>query len=170
MFKYSNLKQNNAKEPYKLHTHLKVLNVVDGDGLIVENILTQEEFEIRLLGIDAPELKRCRKLNQDERETHVPGALLMQLGHMSFKYMLELVPPNSNVSFIQEEKRREDVYSRKLGYIILPNGEVLNEIMIREGYAKPLDKYYCTEINTYKELNNKARIEKKGLYKLVAKF
>ena len=30
-----------------------------------------QEFEIRFLGIDAPELKPCRKLTQDERETHL---------------------------------------------------------------------------------------------------
>ena len=54
----------------KVHTHYKVSKVVDGDGLFVYNIFNKKETEIRLLGIDAPEIKDCRKLRQDERELH----------------------------------------------------------------------------------------------------
>ena len=41
-----------------IKTHLTVTKIVDGDGLIVQNMFNQEEEEIRLIGIDAPEIKR----------------------------------------------------------------------------------------------------------------
>jgi len=52
-------------------THYKISKIVDGDSIIIENIFNYEEIEIRLYGIDAPEAKRCSKLIQDERETHI---------------------------------------------------------------------------------------------------
>ena len=75
-----------------IKTHLTVTKIVDGDGLIVQNMFNQEEEEIRLIGIDAPETKRSRKLFQDERETHLPGELLLQSG---FQCKECLVTPGS---------------------------------------------------------------------------
>ena len=60
--------------------------------------LSREE-EIRLLGIDAPELRMCNKLKQDERETHIAGQLLMELGRKAQKFMISVVPPETNITF-----------------------------------------------------------------------
>lgn len=153
-----------------IQSHLKVKNVVDGDGFFVENTLTKEEFEIRLLGIDAPEIKRCKKLIQDERETHVPGALLMQLGYMSFEFMRELIPPGTPITLIQEKKQQLDYYNRVLGYAYLQDGRSVNEIMVKEGYAKPLSKYPCEELSNYKALHFEAKKQKLGIFKKVDNF
>jgi micrococcal nuclease len=170
MINKGNLKQNKAKGTFILKTHLKAVKVVDGDGLIVQNILTNEEFEIRLLGIDAPEIKKCAKLKQDERETHLPGALLMQLGFMSFKFMIDQVPPNTNITLLQESKQMQDKYNRQLAYVVLPDGRILNEIMIEQGYAKPYNKFFCSELGNYQKLFQMARKSKKGLHKISSKF
>jgi endonuclease YncB( thermonuclease family) len=45
-----------AKEPIK-YLHTIKSKVVDGDGLYCYNIFNKKETEIRLLGIDAPEIK-----------------------------------------------------------------------------------------------------------------
>lgn len=165
-----NLKQINAKDTLILSTHIKSIKVVDGDGLIAQNILTNEEFEIRLLGIDAPEIKPCQKLYQDERESHLPGALLIQLGFMSFKYMINLIPPQTNITLLQEPKNLKDKYNRHLAYVVLPNGVVLNELMIKEGFAKPYNKFFCSELGNYQRLFQTARKSKKGLHKITSKF
>jgi micrococcal nuclease len=151
-------------------THLKVLNIVDGDGLIVKNILTNEEFEIRLLGIDAPEIKKCPKLLQDERETHISGALLMQLGYISFKYLLSKVPVGSNITLKQEIKNLKDKYNRTLAYAYLSDGTCINEMMIERGYAKPYNKFFCSELSKYQILHNQARKGKRGLFEKFKKF
>jgi micrococcal nuclease len=112
----------------------------------VYDVFTKKEIEIRLLGIDAPELKRCKKLIQDERETHLPGQLLMELGQHSFKYLSSLAPKDTNISFLTESANSTDPYGRTLAYVFLPDGTCLNEEMIRSGYAKPFDKYFCSPI------------------------
>jgi len=80
-----------------LKSHLKITKVVDGDGIFVQDIFSKEEEEIRFLGIDAPEIKRCRKLDQDERETHLPGQLLIELGRQSWEHLRDLAPIGDSV-------------------------------------------------------------------------
>ncbi len=48
--------QSNAKEMTTQKNLLKIIKFVDGDGIILEDIISKEEFEVRFLGIDAPEI------------------------------------------------------------------------------------------------------------------
>jgi micrococcal nuclease len=97
-----------------MFTHYKVSKVVDGDGLYCYNIFNKKEIEIRLLGIDAPEIKRCRKLKQDERELHLPGQLLIELGYQSKNYLHQLLPIETDITFITEVKNEIDLFGRTL--------------------------------------------------------
>lgn len=153
-----------------LKTHLKVAKVVDGDGLIVTNLFNKQEEEIRLLGIDAPELRMCGKLDQDERETHIAGQLLMKMGRMAQSYLIKLAPPDTIVTLAMEQESHQDLYGRTLAYVYLPDGSCLNEMMIAEGFAKPYVLIYCSQLKTYQDLNRLARAKKKGLYSVVNRF
>ena len=144
--------------------------VVDGDGLILKNVLNNSEEEIRFLGIDAPESKRCKKLIQDERETHLPAQLLLMLGRLSLNFLIELIPPGTKLTIELEQKDHVDPYGRTLAYVFLPDGRCINEIMITEGYAKPYSRFYCRELTNYQVLNMKAKNEKRGLYGQVENF
>ena len=165
-----NIVQMGAKAQVIVRTHLKIKKVVDGDGLIVSNLFNQKEEEIRLLGIDAPELKQCRKLSQDERETHLAAQFLMQLARQSFAYLSSIAPVNAPVTLLIEANNTSDVYGRTLAYVYLSDGSCLNEKMIIEGYAKPFTKYYCQEQSRYSIINISARTGKKGLYFLTTVF
>lgn len=44
------------------------------------------------------------------------------------------------------------------------------QIMISEGYAKPYDKYYCTQLPTYQIQSFAVKQQKKGLYNYVQNF
>ena len=66
---------------------LNIKKIVDGDGIIAEDFTTKKEFEVRLYGIDAPEMKYCDKLKKDEKEMHMPAALLIKLGYMYFEFL-----------------------------------------------------------------------------------
>ena len=147
-----------------------LVKAVDGDGIILKDIFNNYEEEIRFLGIDAPEIKPCRKLIQDERETHMAGQLLMMLGRHSFNFLIELIPPGTKLAVKTESKESTDIYGRTLAYVYLPDGRCVNEIMIAEGYAKPYSRFYCSELTNYQILNMKARNEKKGLYAMVHDF
>ncbi len=155
-----------AKNTRLFKTHFKVIKIVDGDGLVVSNLFNKEEFEIRLLGIDAPEFSRCKKLSQDERELHIAGELLMKLGRISHKFLSKAAPRETIVSLVLEGKEF-DFYGRTLAYVYLPDGRCLNEMMIHEGYARPLSRFYCQQLPLYQKLFTEARINKKGLFSII---
>ncbi|MFV8353417.1 thermonuclease family protein [Flavobacterium sp. XS2P14] len=149
---------------------LKVKRFVDGDGLIAEDYLTKREFEIRLYGIDAPEMTYCNKIKKDEKELHLPAAFLIKLGYLSFEFLKDQVKLGDICTLVQEENNLVDKYGRSLGYLILYDGRSLNEIMIREGYAKPYSNVFCKKLPSYQEWSLEAKITSKGLYSLVSKF
>ena len=159
-----------VEEQTKVFTHYKVSKVVDGDGLYAYNIFNKKEIEIRLLGIDAPEIKRCRKLIQDERELHLPGQLLIELGYQSKNYLHQLLPIETDITFVTEVKNEIDLFGRTLAYVFTSDGICVNEKMIKEGYAKPYNKFYSTKLSKYQQLNFKAKVESKGLYAKVSVF
>lgn len=70
---------------------LRIKKFVDGDGIIAEDFLTKREFEIRLYGIDAPEMNYCNKIKKDERELQMPAALLIKLGYLSLNFLKDQV-------------------------------------------------------------------------------
>lgn len=160
----------NVIEPKILKNHLTLNRIVDGDGIILNDLVHKSELEIRFLGIDAPEIKSCRKLFQDERESHMAGALLMMLGRLSLNFLKELMLPGTSLSIGFEKGIEIDAYGRTLAFVYLPDGRCINEIMIAEGYAKPYSRYYCSNLTNYQILNMKAKNERKGLYGIVANF
>ncbi len=140
-----------------IKTHLKIIKVVDGDGIFVINIFNKLEEEIRFLGIDAPEIRRSKKLQQDERETHLPGQLLLSLGHKSKTFLNTIAPVGTSVTIQMEKSNSIDSYGRTLAYVFLTDGTCLNEIMISEGFAKPFSKYYCRALAEYQQLSFSAK-------------
>ena len=153
-----------------IKTHLHVTKIVDGDGLFVVDMFGKNETEIRFLGIDAPEVRRSRKLKQDEKETHLPGQLLLELGQASKKYLSSIAPVGTSVILVMNKQHNYDFYGRTLAYALLSDHSCLNEIMINEGYAKPYEKYYCEALIAYQKLNTFAREERRGLYQKVSVF
>jgi micrococcal nuclease len=107
---------------------------------------------------------------QDERETHLAGHLLIELGRLSLKHLLSLATIGETVTLIQENNNLEDLYGRTLAYVFLSDGCCLNERMIADGYAKPYDKYYCAELPRFQQISWEAKVAKRGLFSLVKAF
>ncbi len=162
--------QLNAKETTITKSLLKIVKFVDGDGIILEDIVSKKEFEVRLYGIDAPEINYCKKIKKDEIELQVPAALLIKLGYLSFNFLKDQVNLGDVCTLVQEQNNLVDKYGRLLGYLILKDGRVLNEIMIKEGYAKPYNDVFCEMLPMYQEWNLQAKNSSKGLYSIVNKF
>ena len=163
--------QNNAnKQTTVLRPHFEIVKILDGDGMIVKNIFTNQEEEIRLLGIDTPEIKKSTKSNKDERELHLPVQFLIELGYKSMKFLIRKTRKVKSITLKKKKKNLTDRYGRTLAYVLLPNGKTLNEILIRQGYAKPYSQVYCQELPKYQKLNLKAKIKRKGLYSLTQSF
>ena len=161
------MKQYNAKETTIKKNLLEIVKFVDGDGIILKDIISNEEFEVRFYGIDAPEINYCNKIKKDEKELQLPAALLIKLGFMSFNFLKDQVNLGDLCTLVQEQNNLVDKYGRHLGYLILNDGRILNEIMIKEGYAKPYNDVFCEMLPMYQEWNLQAKIDLKGLYKIV---
>jgi micrococcal nuclease len=160
----------NANETTIQKNNLKIKKYVDGDGIILEDIISKKEFEVRFYGIDAPEINYCNKIKKDELELQIPAALLIKLGYLSFNFLKDQVNLGDFCTLIQEQNNLVDKYGRHLGYLILSDGRVLNEIMVKEGYAKPYNEVFCEKLLMYQQLNLQAKISRKGLYFQVDKF
>lgn len=141
-----------------------VEEVLDGDSLKVKQEFTQERREIRLYGLDAPEVSFSRKMREDEAKSRVPASLLLQCGMMSLDYVLQVCPPGTRITLLTELHNRTDFWLRDLAYVILPNGECLNELLIINGFAKASHSYYCSLLAEYQQLNFQAKQNKAGIY------
>lgn len=151
-------------------TYWIVERVLDGDTLIVKEEFGQESKEIRLYGLDAPEVHMSRKMREDEAKSHLPAALLLELGLKSLEYVLQVCPPGTRITLLTEKKNELDFWLRQLAYVILPSWECLNELLIANGWAKAASAYYCTLLPNYQNINTLARTQKKGIYSLTEHF
>lgn len=162
--------QYNAKAPYRVETHWKIEEVLDGDSIIIRSCFSTMQKEIRLYGLDAPEVKLNRKMKEDEQKSQLPAQILKQMGLMALHFVLEVAPPKTVVTIITEEANFYDYWKRQLGYVILPSGECLNDLLLQNGYAKATHEYYCSRLKEMQILNRQAQLEKKGLYAVVNRF
>jgi micrococcal nuclease len=62
-----------------VETHWQIEEVLDGDSIIICNRFTQMKKEIRLYGLDAPEVKLNRKMIEDEEKSSLPAPYYFNL-------------------------------------------------------------------------------------------
>ena len=173
------MRRSTTEKPFAKYTQIKnvhcetfwvVEEVLDGDSLKVKQEFTQERREIRLYGLDAPEVHFSRKMREDEAKTGIPASLLLQYGLMSLDYVLQVCPPGTKITLFTELENRTDFWLRDLAYVILPSGECLNELLIRNGFAKASHSYYCSMLAEYQHLNFQAKLNKAGIYLFIDVF
>jgi endonuclease YncB( thermonuclease family) len=116
----------------------KVVGVMDGDTIKV--LQNNEEFKIRLYGIDCPEKK-----------------LAFGQKAKAFTSSLDF---GKNVSV---EVRAHDRYGRYVGWITLPDSKILNEEILKAGFAWWYQQYAKKEIYLG-DLEKGAREKKLGLW------
>lgn len=112
----------------------------------------------------------CDKIKKDEKELQIPASLLIKLGFESLDFLKTQVNINEICTLVQEVNNLNDKYGRLLGYLKLSDGRILNEIMIKEGYAKPYNNIFCEMLPLYQEWNLQAKTNLKGLYSKVNRF
>ena len=95
-----------------------VNGVVDGDT-IEAAVPLGGAGELRLIGIDTPERKGR-------------GAQL----YGETAYLFSLIRLRENEAALQFDRLRTDPRGGLLAYVYLPDGTMLNEVLLREGYAQ----------------------------------
>jgi len=109
-----------------LNRSTKVYRVIDGDTFI-----TNKGDIIRMIGIDAPELPTLE-------------------GIQSKMYLYNLIKDKTITLQKDNYSHNEDKYGRLLRYVYL-NGQDVNLLMLKQGYAKHYKYFY---FNKFKQYNN----------------
>jgi micrococcal nuclease len=140
-----------------------VKRIIDGDTIKVEY---QDKLEsVRLIGIDTPESRINKRTHLQTREYNQDAQAIVELGKKAKDYANSLVKAGDTVK-LEFDVQQRDKYRRLLGYVWLKNGKMLNEEIIKNGYAQPLTippnvKYQDRFLKAYKY----ARENKLGLWK-----
>ncbi|MGC9000782.1 thermonuclease family protein [Caldisericum sp.] len=134
-----------------------VERVIDGDTLICSG------EKVRLIGIDTPE----SSINPHIEKQRSLGDIqtILYYGNLAKKFVEKLVPPGTRVK-LEFDIQQRDKYGRLLAYVWLPDGRMLNEVILKEGYAMlytvpPNVKYENRLRKAYREAVEK----RKGLWK-----
>jgi len=140
-----------------------VVRVVDGDTLKIE--MNGHEEAVRLIGIDTPESKINKKAKKDAVKTNHDIETITAMGREAARYVRTLIRKGDTVS-IEFDVQKRDKYNRLLVYAYLTDGKMLNEEIIKAGYANvmtypPNVKYQERFVKAYRE----ARDTKRGLYR-----
>ncbi len=142
--------QDNSTQTQEFAGKYLVTKVVDGDTYKIN--YEGKEQKVRLIGIDTPESVHPNK----EKNTNY--------GKQASNYVKQLIE-NQYIT-LEFDISKTDKYGRLLAYVYLENGEMLNEKLIKEGYAKvatypPNVKY----VDDFKSLQEEARKNKEGFWK-----
>lgn len=140
-----------------------VTKTIDGDTLKI-NYKGNDE-SVRLVGVDTPESKANKKAKKDAERTRRDVSNITAMGKTAADFTRSLVKPGDVVR-VEFDVRVRDKYGRLLAYIYLPDGKMLNEEIVKAGYATimtypPNVKYQERFLQAYKE----ARDGKRGLWK-----
>lgn len=129
--------------------YYQVTQVTDGDTINV--MIAGQKETVRMIGIDTPEVKDPRKPVQcfgkaASAETH------RLLDGKSVR--LEGDPQNSD----------RDKYHRLLRYVYLPDGTMVNQHLIEQGFAFTYTLFPFSKMEQFKSLETNARQQNKGLW------
>jgi micrococcal nuclease len=139
-----------------------VIKIIDGGTLWVRYGGQREK--VRLIGIDTPETKVSMKAKRDAEKTGKDIDTIITMGKRATKYVSGLVKPGHKVT-IEFDVQQTDRDGMLLGYVYLSNGKMLNEEIVKAGYANvliisPNFKYKDKFLKALKE----ARERKRGLW------
>ncbi len=131
------------------YAHIKVIQVIDGDTVRLEN----GEL-LRYIGIDTPELRR----RTSKGWNYAPSPFALEAKEFN-KRLVE-----GKYVRIEFDVEKRDSYGRLLGYVFLDDLFV-NAKLLEEGlaviYTRPPNVKY---VDLFLKLQRKARKEKKGLW------
>ena len=112
-----------------------VVSVTDGDTLVV--MLNGRKEKVRLIGIDAPESRKNRKAYRDTDRSGNDVSVLIIQGKRATAFVRDIVKKGHTVRLELDAEHR-DRYGRLLAYVYLSDGRMLNDLIVRSGYASPM--------------------------------
>ncbi len=133
------------KDNSRVNEYVRAIKVFDGDTILLK--YNNEDIKVRLIGIDAPEMEQ------------------RPWGKRAKRHLERILKKSNNIVKIELDIERYDKYERLLAYLWTPDGNLINEIMIRNGYAvlltiPPNVKY----VERFIKAEETAKKQKKGIW------
>ncbi|APG28794.1 hypothetical protein A7E78_13735 [Syntrophotalea acetylenivorans] len=130
--------------------------IYDGDSIEVTGIGT-----VRLLGIDAPEHKASQR-DRYYLRWGIEPATLRHINQAGKTYLIESVKGETVV--LKTENKERDRYNRLLAYVYLPDGRLLNRLLLEKGFAVVYKRFDFEQKTDFLEAESQARCNKNGLW------
>jgi len=149
----------------------RVRRALDGDTVVVR--ASSKNYNVRLIGVDAPELYTSAELDRDTTLTRQEKRTLIELGKKSAKFTDKLCRTKSCKLEYDQANAAEghrDAYGRLLAYLWIKDRKgkpiLVNAQIIRQGYARayvqyPFDKDFR---DLFTRLQQEARAGRRGLW------
>lgn len=135
----------------------KVLWVYDGDTLKVENI-----GKVRLIGIDTPETKASSRDYFYKRDFNIKPKKLRQIARQAKQYNIHYV--KGTKVRLKLDQTKKDKYNRTLAYVYLPDGKMLNQLLLEKGLATVFRRYDFKDKKKFLKIEKKARKKALGIW------
>lgn len=131
--------------------------IYDGDTLKIEGI-----GKVRLIGIDAPEREASSRDRYYSERYQISPEHLRITAKQSLDYNIRHVKgKNVRLAF---DIQRQDKYGRTLAYVYLPDGALLNRLLIEHGLATVYRRYDFRLKKNFLAAEEKARQAGVGLW------
>jgi len=134
-----------------------VIKVVDGDtfDLEIADVLSEKRYtRIRLWGVDTPETKH-------------PSEPVMYYGPEASAFVKKAILHQEVKVTLEPFENSRGKYGRLLAYIYLSDGRMLNEELVRKGYAYADPRFRHMLRDRFGQLQKRAQREKAGLWEKV---
>lgn len=113
----------------------RVVSWTDGDTLRLA--LAPGTVRVRLIGIDAPETSRGDRAARQGAQIGKDTTMVVRLGRQA-KAAAERLAPSGSLVRIELDVQTYDRFGRLLAYVYLRDGRMVNEELVRQGWAMVL--------------------------------
>lgn len=131
-----------------------VTHVVDGDTVRIRRSPAASEETVRLLGIDAPEMR------------HDDGSGPAHWGREATAYLRTLID-DKPVTVRLDATETRDKYQRLLAYLYVSDGENVNLALVRDGHAYAHRSFAHSLRRQFEQAEDDARGKDRGLWATV---
>lgn len=139
-----------------------LIKVIDGDTLKIA--INGKKENLRLIGIDTPENKYNKKARKDSDRNRIKISNIISMGKKAAQFTEKLVKRGDKL-YIEYDAQKRDKYKRLLGYAYTSDGKMLNEEIVKNGYASlmtiPPNVKYAEK---FKKAHENAVNKRLGLY------
>ena len=131
--------------------------IYDGDTLRVDGV-----GKVRLLGIDTPESENSPRDTFYQKKFGIGAKRLRAVARHAKKYNIKNVK-GLRIRLITDREKR-DKYGRLLAYLYLPDGRLLNRILLERGMASVFRRYRFSHKDDFLAAEKKAHDAGIGLW------